>query len=146
MKSLIKEVVTLIVHFSPIPEDKWCVGTRDNGQGQRCAHGHCYKSNESMKEANQMEKFLWRLSRKHLGYFGIALINNFQSNLYIKGDYFNHGYNQDTPKQRVLAFLNDCLKKELEEINAKLKTNEKIVYVTVDQVVKDLTKLELVSN
>lgn len=100
-----------ITKFEAIPEDKWCVRTRDNGQGQRCAHGHCAgDSPHSYGLYTDEELGLIRLAAEArslgLAYFvrtcrtGFANINN---------DACEY-YPQETPKQRVLAVLRDIKK------------------------------------
>ncbi len=116
-----------IEKFSAIPETKWCINRRENDLGQRCAHGHCYSG--SVGENGSVEKALSKLS-KELGYkVGLAPINN--------GD--DERYQQPTPKQRIMAALYD-IKKMQEPIK------ERIVYVTVDEKVREIQNAELIEN
>lgn len=99
---MIYDVDFFIKKFEAIPEEKWCRGDRQNDKGQRCAHGHCYPEDADELQLsgfgfkNEDENSLIKLA-KEAGYSGFAPINNGE----------DQRYQQDTPKQRMLAVLND---------------------------------------
>jgi hypothetical protein len=78
--------------FSTIPEEKWCTGKFEDEHGRHCALGHCgaRKSFVRTEEANALSALIWPMS-----------IND--------GD--ADDYQQPTPKQRILAALEDAKKK-----------------------------------
>lgn len=97
--------------FSAIPENKWCVGTQDNGKGQHCAIGLLHPEHGGM--ANNVKKFdpTGEISALENLFFNAGI-------LYEPFPYFRLGDNiaavnngnhskfkQDTPKQRILAAL-----------------------------------------
>ena len=97
LKSLIKYFIN---KFRAIPEERWCVFTMVNDKGQRCALGHTTLDgtwSTATNETKQIELIFRGRSND------IANINNGVS----------VNYPQPTPKQRVLAALNDQLRKEL---------------------------------
>lgn len=99
-----------IKFFSGIPEDKWAEFERVTSDGRRCAHGHCSTSHDNfVSTTTPREKGLCDIAIKHLHRYGIAQINNGCHSDYV----------QSTPKQRVIAFLNDVKDKELSEANLK---------------------------
>ena len=120
-----------IEKFKAIPTDKWTVGMFFSmfDSSKRCALGHCgIKSfSDSSTEAIQLSE----LFNKYLN-IEVYKIND------SSGKYF---YNFNTPKERILAALYD-IKAKIEAENTK----EKIVYVTVDEEVRKLQKMELLEN
>ncbi len=82
--------------FEAIPEEMWCIEARIDGDGRRCAHGHCYVGDPNA-QTNDEEDSLSQISIEHFGEPGFADINNG----------YNSKYNQPTPKQRILAALYD---------------------------------------
>lgn len=146
--------------FSAIPEEKWCIRAIqrfENGIEQRCAMGWCFSKNINpnkiseedirSQENLQMDRFFHRINASRVD------INN--------GD--DPRYQQPTPKQRVLAAFADIQKLERGQsgmivktvtesetktyLNGELKETkaapERIVYVTIDQSVRDLQRAEL---
>lgn len=93
--------------LEPIPEEKWCTGARTNFRGQHCALGHYSMKHyghpaETTGEDGPLTEKLIKRSNDFLGQelISIASINN--------GD---HGlYQQETPKQRTMALLQDMIK------------------------------------
>lgn len=112
--------------FEPIPESKWCIYAMINDKGQKCARGHCnagirmdikiYPSIEDNALCELFEKLGHQVWDVNNGYHG--------------------PYQQLTPKQRILAALRDI--KALDEKNNPIK--DRIVYVTVDEKVRELQK------
>lgn len=90
--------------FSKIPEDKWQMGGYHNKDKTKfCAFGHCgideYSGWKSKSEADAL-----------LNILPIAVSVN---------DGEHEDYRQLTPKQRILAALNDIKKKMISEPNDK---------------------------
>lgn len=116
-----------IKKFQAIPEELWCIEERNNRLGQRCAHGHCSDAGG------------YGLTEEELGLKAIAIANPDIMDGAEGFAYINNGihprYQQRTPKQRTLAALYDIKKAQQPEV--------KIVYVTVDQPVRELQKKEL---
>jgi len=116
--------------FSKIPEDMWCVKTLGDMSGSHCALGHCDFGNTGVpKEALALQKLLKPLENSHCRIWTTPWIN----------DGLYPSYQQPTPKQRILAALND-IKKMQEPVK------ERIVYVTVDESVRELQQKELKIN
>ena len=132
MENTIYNVDHFIRKFESIQERSWYAGGYKNPLdfSQCCAYGHC--GMELFKE-NQCDEgmALSQISILHLGNSAkIANVN----------DGTHPDYTQFTPKQRVLAALYDIKAKLEEPIPEPVKTVEKIVYVTIDKEVKELTK------
>lgn len=99
--------------FESIPENNWIIGALSDNRGRCCAQGHC------MINIGQHEGSAWVDERfipgteshalvevfggkAKMGGFTIAIVNN-----------GNHpDYQQSTPKQRVLAALDDIQRQE----------------------------------
>lgn len=83
--------------FEAIPEDQWCVDEYENQDGCKCAYGHC-----GVNIGNTTDE-------------GFALHEIIHSGLRVFVDMVNDGsaigYNQATPKQRILAALRDAKSK-----------------------------------
>lgn len=88
MKETIQQVLDVI---TPIPEDKWTIKYHIDDKGRRCFYGHLNEINLN-------------LSKK---------IREIGNNINLKFTSVNDGddkkYQQNTPKQRVIAALNDLL-------------------------------------
>lgn len=110
--------------FQNIPENKWCIDRYENSSGQKCAQGHCVNDIQDLSEVIALID-LFGIDK--CGAVNIALINNGK----------DPRYQQDHPKQRVLAALYDL----------KMKQNStRTVYVTVgDEVTEELKEIS-VSN
>lgn len=137
--------------FSAIPEYRWCVGSVQNfvdGIEKRCAMGHCFPAhfNTSMMfealhadSLDNQENLAMRLL-----FFGFdwccVNINN--------GD--DPSYQQPTPKQRIIAALEDIIRLEGKQVPGKeiveREENVRVVYVTVDEHVRELQKAERSEN
>lgn len=87
------DVDYFINKFEAIPEEEWGTGTYNNLEGQKCAYGHC-GAPYNTEETEALDKI------RGPGNWAIATINDGKCPL----------YNQDTPKQRILAALNDLKK------------------------------------
>lgn len=85
------DVDYFIAKFEAIPEERWCTGALIDGQGRCCAFGHCgdREDGDIPTEANELQM----LGLRHGLRF--AAIND--------GRFA--GFNQPTPKQRILAAL-----------------------------------------
>lgn len=89
-----------IKKFEAIPDEKWCVANRYNSLGQKCAHGHCYRGNPNLRNTNKIEEAFEKLATDNyhiVKAYGFGYINNGSDTR----------YQQPTPKDRVLAVLND---------------------------------------
>lgn len=78
-----------IEKFSAIPEEQWCVLQLTDEQGRHCVYGHC--GSDYMPEGNALGKIL-----------------DFQTSFINDGEHSQ--YQQPTPKQRILAALEDARK------------------------------------
>lgn len=96
-----------IKKFEAIPEEKWT--TKSYGSdGVHCALGHCMGNKYTL--TNSEIETLVKLTGLCFGYTEFeggdsTLIANINDGL-------NSNYKQETPKQRVLAFLNDLKAKQ----------------------------------
>lgn len=108
-----------IAKFEAIPENKWCVGALQD-HDRCCAQGHCGVTREN---------HLVRYNRASESYALIHIMGGFVYDGTINAALINNGcapkYQQETPKQRILAALYDIRDKELSEAN--LKEASKIV-------------------
>lgn len=100
---MIYDIDYFINKFSSIPEEKWCADHFVNGK-KHCALGHCGQ-----------DPFTGRTEESH------SLINLFPHKQSVSAinDGGNEDYQQPTPKQRVLAALNDLKNKPTMNINAE---------------------------
>lgn len=89
-----------IEKFEAIPEDEWCTQLYVNENNQCCALGHCGVTFEK----GSVEGIT-------LNTLSIKALNSPNTGNYMSIINVNDGehpkYQQDTPKQRVLAFLKD---------------------------------------
>lgn len=83
------DVNYFIKKFEAIPEEMWTTGEFDRGDGCKCALGHC-----------GVNHFQGTDEGKALHY----LLNYYADEI---NDGASERYQQDTPKQRILAALND---------------------------------------
>lgn len=102
LQTSVYDVDYFIKKFEAIPEEKWCINTRLDHHGNRCALGWCYQSDRDAEDsmttiANIEETKLTYLFNGVLLERGVGWVNNGYS---LK-------YQQPTPKQRVLAALYD---------------------------------------
>lgn len=138
-----------IEKFEAIPEDKWCVGSL-HSNGRSCALGHCGMTADPEVEPFGIMFFNWSdegmALTKLLDKLGLKPweINDYMP--FMKDAY---RYIQKTPKQRILAALNDVKKMQdgqpAETPKPIEKPTEKIRYVSVPETIKEETK-ELVLN
>ncbi len=124
--------------FEAIPESKWCINTRADGLGNRCALGWCYP-NDAEAKASEMGSYGGNESPEDR-----ALVRLFKVLPYPWVGGTNNGmgecpYKQETPKQRILSALYDIKAKQQPIIDTP---KEKTVYVTVDAKVRSLQKEE----
>ena len=114
--------------FEAIPEEKWCTYSVDNRMGQKCANGHCGVYGQTMRfgdliisrqlviseESTALQRVLSPLEvpiieGKELEYDMTSEERGYST----KAALINNGecpkYQQETPKQRILAALNDVL-------------------------------------
>lgn len=115
-----------IKKFELIPEHKWIKWQHKDCFGNGCALGHCGLDNNNTitKESAALEfLFLKELEDS------VARIN----------DHLSPRYNQETPKQRILAALHDIKRKQSEEQVGKT-VKERVVYVAVDSEIRNNAK------
>ncbi len=87
-----KELFELLVQYYDLkPELDWCTGGYHNGYGAHCAIGH----------------LLIDFERPEV----VATFRLITKNVIAVNDKINSRYQQPTPKQRVIAYLNDEIKK-----------------------------------
>lgn len=106
--------------FKKIPEEKWCTFSFVNGKS-RCVNGHCGITNmlaNLTEESIALQKTFSVLSITS----GMKIINDglLSDDYSLKAAYINNGesdqYQQPTPKQRILAALQDIKKLQGEAI------------------------------
>lgn len=122
------DVDYFIKKFEAIPEELWFVGDYISQCGtKRCAAGWC---NEHINIRN-IESEKMAVVFEPLGRLVIANIN----------DGKDERYQQPTPKQRILAALND-----IKKMQEPVKQETTVIYkvVEVDKKVKALTKQEII--
>lgn len=147
MNSEIYTVDYFIKKFEAIPLDKWTTGTFGTLGDKHCALGHCGTGSMNIatliNQINYPTTELGSLTNLFSTYLRCAVtgVNDEgrnTENLVV--------YPQLTPKERILAALCDIKAKiESEKVlTPKEETvKEKVVYVTVDQAVRELQKKEL---
>ncbi len=131
-----------IAKFQGIPEGLWTI-KRFRDAGSYCANGHCgVIDGEPTAESMALVKVFSDLSvtqirgeqpfdfgHRHFSVKAVAI-----------NDGFTYEYQQPTPKQRILAALYDIKKAQQPEVK------ERIVYVMVDEPVRELVKAEPIEN
>ena len=125
--------------FSATVESSWNEGFQNKNDGTHCALGHCDDFSMQNTLGDVLKPIQITITKSMygndygkvvLGALKVAAINNGET----------AEYQQPTPKQRILAALQDVKKLQEAEKNPK----ERIVYVTVDESVRKLQKeLEL---
>ena len=122
--------------FEAIPEEKWCVGDFLNEEGQSCANGHCGMRNgwEYLNEETQALQKVFSVLEVRMLCGGEVVEDESMDDL---GDFWysrkaarinnGHivGYQQDTPKQRILAALRDI--QALEGTEGAIKLTKQIL-------------------
>lgn len=143
-----------IKKFKAIPERKWTVKEFRNWMGQRCAMGHCLPDffiDLSAKYFSEGAETLPEgLCKKYINDLreceGLCLIINKSSartgsEMVIK---INNGddprYQQSTPKQRILAALNDIKRLQQPEVKEIIK------YVAVDAEIREQAQETLLTE
>lgn len=92
--------------IEPIPESKFCVGRFENGEGQCCFLGHIGKHMSGSAHKIEGYRSTLKLTEKYL-----AEKHNIHQNVTrINDDRFVNGYNDETPKKRVIHLLDDMIK------------------------------------
>lgn len=114
--------------FEAIPENRWWMGNYQSplGLDKYCAFGHCGASNNNFA-INDSIKALSKIGNDN--FHPIHLIN----------DGADSGYKQETPKQRVLAFLNDVkygFNRHLTVVKEEVVV-EKVNYVVIDKEIRE---------
>src|SRR5688572_23992979 len=92
------DVDYFIAKFEAIPDDQWAVGKFEDGGGRKCAMGHCGKINGFLDTPESAAVYSLFIDELH---FGVVSVN----------DGCIGEYPQHTPKQRILAALQDIKKK-----------------------------------
>lgn len=105
-----------IKFYEEIPEEKWCVGQFENNNGQSCAIGLL---------GVRQQGGLFNYIKTEL-FESFCKVVPSEQNIFMNGLYpncvssVNNGlisrYQQKTPKERVLAYLNDIKNKQHETI------------------------------
>lgn len=102
-----------IAKFKNTRDDKWCVGTLNDGRGNTCALGWCGFSEKGLSEEGMslvgvMEPLLVGGIKYRATYYdnAPAMVSN--------GDHPN--YQQPTPKKRILTALHDIKKMQEPEV------------------------------
>lgn len=85
-----------IAKFEAIPEDKWTTGSFTFGP-RHCVYGHCGKL-AVMQETDE-SRALFQIAFEHRGHSVVDVNDGYAAQ-----------YPQETPKQRVLAWLRDAKK------------------------------------
>ena len=104
-------LLDFIAYFDKIPDNKWCTGAIDDGNGCRCLQGHLGtqpgKSAFVGKELQVVRGVAYSIPQRRLavllkshGGIGKAVEAN---------DNKLKGFNQETPRLRVVAYLNSVL-------------------------------------
>jgi len=149
----IYDVDYFIKKFEAIPERRWTTkvfSKVDSFIGlfeKNCAQGFCMPKKERKNSRINLGRYSFSLRQDNFPEWH-ALVFLFDENAhkskYIKVGVINNGedhrYQQPTPKQRILAALYDIKKAQQSEVK------ERIVYVTVDEKVRDLQNEELAVN
>jgi hypothetical protein len=121
------DVDYFIKKFEDVPGYRWWMGDYHNENKTRfCAAGLC----GGTAGAGCMTYEFYALSDLFVNYFG------FDGRVSNINDGIHHAYQQPTPKQRVLAALYDIKARQ----QPKDEPKERIIYVTVDEKVRDLQK------
>jgi hypothetical protein len=110
MKQTIYDVDYFIRKFSAIPEENWLINEYARGTSY-CAFGHC-----GMRDNNSIDRI--PEAKVLAGILPDAAIIN---------DGEKRGYQQPTPKQRVLAALYDIKKAQYPEISEPPVTVEDLI-------------------
>lgn len=138
---MIYDVNFFIAKFSAIPEHSWMNGSWKDGD-RCCAGGHCgmrnnnlgvetpeYKSLEDLLSQNLSLTHRWQTNA--IGFAFVPLINDGDSN----------EYQQETPKQRILAALYDIKNMQEKAENPEpAPIKEVIRYVSVPASITEQTK------
>lgn len=102
--------------FEAIPEEKWCIGEFAGKDGAKCANGHC--------GVTQLDHFYFTRESRALQRVFANTIVHYSSGRIAEDHFYPDGqrysniaaainnsntieYQQDTPKQRILAALRD---------------------------------------
>lgn len=89
-----------IKKFEAIPEENWTTGKFINASGQKCALGHCMVDDKLLSPEFHALREIFCSDKFVIG-TNIGDINDGNDDL----------FQQSTPKQRVLAALNDVKKR-----------------------------------
>ena len=105
------DVNYFIKKFEAIPDEKWVIGDFDGPNESHCAAGHCGMNRIFGKSGiwPREYKALFELFRP----IGIAIP--------VINDEKTHRYQQETPKQRILAALYDIREETIKPIKAEQK-------------------------
>lgn len=96
--------------FQAIPEEKWGTDALQQGNGRRCALGHCTPELDNFP-GRQVLNFtnIGLKTYTEEGKALAAVFNKVTEGVVCINDGTSEIYKQDTPKQRILAALQDCL-------------------------------------
>lgn len=125
------DVDYFINKFEAIPEDRWCMNEFRIGSA-KCANGHCGLTDEFQVtvESLALREMFLKLPIHYLGsgYKVDGAGGKYSINAAMINDGRVEEYRQPTPKQRILAALQD-IKAMTKDIDTVKK--ERIVYVSV---------------
>lgn len=117
-----KEIMNAIALLEPIPEEKWCIDSRGNNEGQHCFLGHLDAHDNDFELSSSMSYLFHSI----LGVGGHIFNNGSNSHQIADDSCYRQMYDRavsnfpgimslQTPKQRTLAGLKLLLQKELEK-------------------------------
>ncbi len=132
------DVDYFIRKFTALPSQWWTENVFINDKNQKCAQGFCgildYEDRGKIPEAEALINLFG--GQNDDNNYIVAIINN--------GRHID--YQQETPKKRILAALYDIKAKYSAVIVQKPIEENKIVYIIVDQKVRELQEQEPILN
>lgn len=106
-----KDIDFFINYYETIPEEKWCAGRFSNEEGQNCAIGLLGVDGTFFHGIEKTELFESLCKLVPLGSsYGYV---DYPEDLALANNGKKAQYQQPTPKQRTLAYLNDIKNKTL---------------------------------
>lgn len=130
----INNLSELIDYIKSIPKDKWCITKTTDNFGNHCFLGHCDKIFQREK-AWDLTQNIWDLvnydtnTEKFKDIFCMGTGISHGNPLACINDGYVNEYQQDNPKDRILAVLNDLLNLELLLQEANELKNRELVEV-----------------
>ncbi len=91
------DINVILAYLKGTPEESWCTEVVRTKEGQQnCLLGHLFEMGKDKKESNQI-----------IDYFEAAWANTFM--FYPVNDGKHPNYQQETPKQRIIAYIQDLV-------------------------------------